>query len=449
MRREKVYSAVLAGYLLLCILLGGSAQGVWGLMALEILGIALIAAAAALIRSEPSDFPVGIFAFIIAVLLIVLLQLVPLPPGVWAMLPGRAAIANGFDSLGIARPQLPLSEVPYQSVMTLFSAIPALASFIFVLALKPRVRWIAAAVVAGTVLSVMLGALQVANGPNSWAYPYRISNTGAVGFFANHNHMATLLLISIPLGAVLVVLAKSPASSSAGRYGLGTALLILIVGGIALNGSLAASALALPVVLASASLFSANVSWRRLALAAAVVALVAGVALIGVAPVEGNQAGTGAATSLDSRVAIWTTTSKAIQDSFPFGTGLGSFEQVYRQFEDPALVTSTYVNHAHNDYLELLLELGLAGAVMIAAFLGWWLVTAGRIWRSQFGTPAARAATIATAVVLAHSIVDFPLRTAAVSSIFGACLGLMAQHSRSRAEVSSGERRPTRHVKLG
>lgn len=446
---QRTYSAGFAGYLLLCILFGGSGQGVWGLLALEILGIGFIAAAALLVRFEPSEFPVSVFALLAAGLVVVLVQLLPLPPAIWESLPGRAAIAHGFQSLGMTPPYLPISETPYQSVTTLFSAIPAIASFIFVLNVKPGPRWIAAAVVAGTVLSVMLGALQVANGPGSWPYLYRISNTGAVGFFANHNHLATLLLVSVPLGAGLVVLAKSSGSTTLGRYGLGAALLILIVGGIALNGSLAAFALAPPVILASASLLSTGNSWRRFMLPAAIVALVAGIAIIGMAPVEGHKGDAGALNSLDSRVAIWSTTSKAIHDSFPVGTGLGSFEMVYRQIEDPSLVTPAYVNHAHNDYVELVLELGLAGAVLIAAFLGWWAITAARIWASRFGTPAARAATIATAVVLAHSIVDFPLRTAAVSAIFGACIGLMAQHSRARAEVSSGERRPTRHVKLG
>jgi O-antigen ligase len=261
--------------------------------------------------------------------------------------------------------------------------------------------------------------------------------------------MATLLLISIPLGTALVVLAKSFRPSPAGRYGLGVALLVLVVGGIALNGSLAALALAGPVLLASASLLSASVKWRRFVLSAAIIAFVAGTALVAAGPVERDQSGSSALGSLDSRVAMWTTTYSAIQESFPVGTGLGSFEQVYRQFENPVQVTSAYVNHAHNDYLELVLELGLPGAALIALFLAWWGIVTARIWNSQFATPAARAATIATAAVLVHSIVDFPLRTAAISSIFGACLGLMAQHSRAGVQVRPGERRATRHVKLG
>ena len=114
-----------------------------------------------------------------------------------------------------------------------------------------------------------------------------------------------------------------------------------------------------------------------------------------------------------------------------------------------AAVTSEYVNHAHNDYLELVLELGAAGAVLIVLFLGWWAVAATRVWTSTLSTPFGRAATIATAAILAHSIVDYPLRTGALMAVFGAAIALMAQRSRSAPENKRSDLRPARHVKLG
>ena len=73
---------------------------------------------------------------------------------------------------------------------------------------------------------------------------------------------------------------------------------------------------------------------------------------------------------------------------------------------EPATVTVAWVNHAHNDYLELLLETGLAGLLLILAFLTWFVVQAARVWRSPFSSLFAKAATIAAAAILAHSIVD-------------------------------------------
>jgi hypothetical protein len=89
-----VTSAAVAAYLVLCILLGGSAQGVWGMLALELLGIVLIAIAAILASSHFRDLP---FAYINAVMATVLLKNVTLPHEICVSLPEREAIARGFD----------------------------------------------------------------------------------------------------------------------------------------------------------------------------------------------------------------------------------------------------------------------------------------------------------------------------------------------------------------
>lgn len=450
--RQRVRSMVVAGYLLLCILLGGSAQGIWSNLALQLLGIALIAWAA--IAPEPADEGAESPALLYLLLglsgLVVLLQLIPLPASIWTGLPGRSELAEGLALTGETGPWLPLSETPYRSVTALFAVIPGLALFIAVKMLRPSPRWLASAIVAGMACSIALGALQVAGGRDSSAYLYPVTNTGAVGVFANLNHMGTLLLVSIPFAAVLLVASKSRASGSAeGRWAAGIAALILILVGIALNGSLAAVSLALPVLLASAALIPAAVRWRSIALPLAGVALVGGVAMLAVTPIATAITTSGAETSISSRQEIWSTTLGAIRDTFPAGTGLGSFEQVYQQYENPTEVTTVYVNHAHNDYLELVLELGAPGLLLIMLFLGWWAVAAVSVWTSPLSTPFGRAATIASAAILAHSAVDYPLRTAAIAAIFGVAIALMAQRLRSAEAESSGRRRPARHVKLG
>jgi O-antigen ligase len=151
--------------------------------------------------------------------------------------------------------------------------------------------------------------------------------------------------------------------------------------------------------------------------------------------------------SIQTRMAIWSQTLRIVSDTFPFGTGLGSFQDIYAFYEDPALVRRFYVNNAHNDYLELLLETGLPGALLICGFLVWWAAGVHRVWRSSNADLIAKAATIASAAVLAHSIVDYPLRTAAISSIFAFCLAAMATFGSSARSVHPGER-STRHVRI-
>jgi hypothetical protein len=81
-------------------------------------------------------------------------------------------------------------------------------------------------------------------------------------------------------------------------------------------------------------------------------------------------------------------------------------------------------------------------------FLGWWILSALSAWRSADAGPFARAASIASAAILVHSVVDFPLRTAAISTAFAMCLALMADRRAVTASATS-DLRPTRHIVLG
>jgi O-antigen ligase len=129
---------------------------------------------------------------------------------------------------------------------------------------------------------------------------------------------------------------------------------------------------------------------------------------------------------------MWSATADSIAATFPVGTGLGTFAHVYALQDDPSAVDSSYVNHAHNDYLELILELGLPGLLLILAGLIWWGASAIGVWRSPSSTTLAKAATIASAALLAHSLVDFPLRTAGLATLLAACFGLIAQRAAGR-----------------
>lgn len=446
--KRMILASVVPAYLFLCIVLGGSAQGTWGKLALEILGVGLIAWAALRKPAESNVRPTFLYATLLVGLAVVAIQLIPLPASIWSALPGRDNLVSGFQLLGFPLPSLAISEAPFTSVMTLFAFIPAVAAFVATEKLRPPPRLLAIAVLAGTVLAVLFGAIQVADGPGSWAYFYKITNEGAVGFFANQNHMATLLLVTIPLTMALIhSAAGEKEAAKAGRRWMGFIVLVLVLVGVALNGSLAAYALVVPVVLASLASGQGLVRWRRFAIPIAVLAFAGGVLLLIGSPLSNAADDSDASRSVTSRLEIWKGTARVIGQNFPVGSGLGTFEQAYPQQEDPLAVGREYVNHAHDDYLELVTELGFAGALLILAFLAWWGATSIAIWRSRMSTPFAKAATVVTAAVLLHSIVDFPLRTSAIAAIFAAALALMAQPAlvaRDRREA-----RPSRHVKLG
>jgi len=256
-----------------------------------------------------------------------------------------------------------------------------------------------------------------------------------------------LLVVTLPFVAAFVATgAGRSVQRRAALLATGAAIALVLVVGVALNGSLAGYGLAPAVLAASAFILLPRRSRLRLwLLALAAILLAAGVAALEVTPIGSGRVGEHARSAVQSRAEILSTTSRAATDFMPFGSGLGSFRSVYRLYEGPEQVAPTYVVHAHNDYAELALELGLAGIALMLLFLAWWAAAVRRSLSSPEERPFASAAAIASGAILVHSFVDFPLRTAAVGACFAMCLALLAG-SRSARRPEKHELRPTRHV---
>jgi O-antigen ligase len=388
----------------------------------------------------------ALVGIVIAAALLALLQLVPLPPGLWTALPGREPIEEGYRTLGLALPWLPISMTPHATLTAIFFALPFLAVLLGMLFIpRSELRWIVAALVLGTFAGIALGAVQNAGG-EQWKI-YGVTNTGAVGFFANRNFFGTLLVVNIPFATAVIGSGAWLGSRSAliGKV-VGAVYLLAILIGIVLNRSLAAALIAVPVLVASVALLPLRQTWRMSVAAAGAVLLVGLAILLASSPIRSDLLGADAV-SVQTRISIWSQSLKIALDTFPFGTGLGSFREVYAFHENPLLVDRWYVNNAHNDYLELLLELGLPGILLAIAFFAWWLSEVRRVWTSAVDLTA-RAATIASGAILAHSLADYPLRTAAISSILGFCLGAMAISRESPARSPHPTRRKMRHVRI-
>ena len=442
-------SAVAPLYLLACLLLGGSAQGIWQNAVLQLAGVIIIAWAAAWPAEEPLNGQAKrILWLAIAAIAVVALQEVPLPPSLWAH-GVRAQLASDYQILGQAPPSLPISLSPYATLLTLLAIIPPLAMFCAIARLNAyRGSWLVAALVCGTLLGVLLGVLQVGTGPRSPWYLYAQTSYGsAVGFFANANHMATLLVVTLPfLAAIVAAGRQADVQRFSAMVVISVVLVLVLVTGIALNGSLAGYLLAVPVMAASALIVLRPRSrFRRVAAILAALSVIAAIGALTSSAIGSGRVGQAAGTAVQSRQVILKTTAKAIADTMPFGSGLGSFVPVYRLYENPDAVTTEYVVHAHNDYAEVALELGVAGVALMVLFLIWWASAVRAAWRQGEGKPFARAASVASAAILVHSLVDFPLRTAAISVCFAMCLALLADR-RQPTRQEPADLRPTRHL---
>jgi O-antigen ligase len=438
-------------FLFACLVLGGSPQGIWRNFILQLGGLGLIAWALMASNRSHSTSAGRLLLWLGGLwFALVLLQLVPLPPGLWSLLPGRLPAVEGFTLRGEPLPWLPLSLAPAETAATLpLIAVPlGIIAAIIVLGAY-RSRWCIAALVLGTCLSVLLGAVQISQGG---PYLYSNYNLGAAtGLFANSNHQATLLLATLPFLAALIGRQQQErrqrVSHALGGIVIALGAVAVIVLGIILNGSMAGLGLLLPVALASLALALPGKSAApRLLAGLALLLLLAGVTGIAVFSDAGSNA-----SSMTERSEIYRITLAAIGDSFPAGTGLGTFQAYYRLYEDPAQVNSFFINHAHSDLLEWVLETGLAGVILLAGLILWWATRALRLWRAEKPDLTALAATIASGAILAHSLVDYSLRDAAIQAVFAMSLAFMAEprshsaHRRSRS--SRGERAP-RHLTL-
>jgi O-antigen ligase len=436
-----------AGYLVACLLLGGaSAAGAPANALLQIVALGLILA---WLWRRDAPLPRearGLIWIAGAFLLLVLVTLIPLPPSLWAGLPFRDEILAGFQSIGMQPPALALSLAPPSTIWSALSLLPPAAMFLLVAGLSNEERrGLAVPLLTVASLSIVLGAFQLFGGTESPLRPYAITNTTSpVGFFANVNHEATLLLCSLPFTAFLAGRAAGRRSRSKRSGGaiISVAIGLFLAVGIAISGSSAGYGLFLPTALASLLIYRravvGRIAWPWTVGMALVLVVFAVAALRG--PLSSEAFAGDLSDQPASRRVLAGTTTRAIEDSFPVGTGLGTFVTVYRRYENPGRVTRQYANHAHNDYLELVLELGVAGLLLIVAFIAWWGAALVRVWRSEVpGAALARAASVAIGVVLLHSIVDYPLRTSAMAAVVAFACALMVPAARRESDVAEGE----------
>lgn len=442
-------SLVLGGFVLLAVLLGGASAGGFAANGiLQLLGAAVIAFAIA--RFDPRNLTGAersLWLLLVALAVLMMIQLVPLPPAMWTALPGRDPVIETFGALGIEPlPWMPLSLTPARTLAALVALLPPMAVLVLV-ARSNRTAAQAAlwALFGVVVLSVLMGLAQLSGGAGSPLYLYTITNAGAaVGFFSNTNHLSTLMLIALPLAAGVAARAKLRASGKAGGTTIVWMTLLLMsflaLMGLLLGGSLA-GLLLMPVALIGGFLVFRTVLSRRATLWFVIglgvsVALALGVVLLSPGITDFGTTSFGGS-GMD-RSYLWSVTGEAVRATFPAGSGFGSLEQVFRQFEDPATVGRTFANHAHSDLLEFVLESGVIGALLLLGFLLWYVGRTWMLWTDeQARDPVARGASVAVLLVLAHSLVDYPLRTAAIAVPFALCCALMARPPRSAQQPAA------------
>jgi O-antigen ligase len=445
---ERARPGVLPGFLIACVAFGGASQeNAIQSSALPLVAVFCLFWLAFDRRFSPMPKSARVVVwFAAAFVAIALIQLVPLPPDLWAHLPGRAGVKAGFEALGVPLPWLPLSLAPEKTISATLQILPPLAVFLIAVkspwrqAIAP-IAWLLPLLGAA---SVALGVAQVLGGEKSPLYLYPTTNRDApVGFFSNTNHLASFLVLCVPfVGVLLGRLRRSQQSGNAvvERVVFAVSLGGLCIAGVAIAGSLAGYILLLPALIAAFGIArkakTGSGGDRR-----SVLAFFFGMLALAMALATSPYV-LRATSSFDSALAdgnlsrpeLFARTIEGIEAQWPIGAGLGAFREAYPRFENADIVTSRYANHAHNDYLEFVFDAGVMGACLILAVLIWWGRRTVGIWTSALDEEGRmrRAASVAIAIVVLHSLVDYPLRTTASAAVAAFCLAVMIS-VRSRA----------------
>lgn len=362
-----------------------------------------------------------------ALALVIALQLVPLPPAWWQALPGRAFYAEAAAAYGLAQPWRPLAIAPDRALNALLALVPPAAALVGLAWLSRRERADLALPMALLALaSAVLGIAQMTGGAQTALQPYATNaRDAAAGLFANRNHEALLLALALPILAIWATgvdrVSKRVDPRRAGVAAVLGGLLILIVPttgsrtGLILAGLGLLMAVAIAAGPARRALAGLSRRRRRIALGAGVAAaallLFAALALGQAASVQRFFLLSAAD---DLRRQVLPTEMAMLRTFLPAGVGFGGFDPAFRRFEPFELLRFTYMNQSHNDLLQILIEGGLAGALLLAAAVVWWGWHTVALWRSSASLPYVRLGRVASgllALVALASATDYPLRT--------------------------------------
>lgn len=364
---------------------------------------------------------------LLLVVAIPLIQVVPVPAALVGWLPGRAEVYSGLDSLGVPAPAFRTWSLdPNATLASVRSLLPAAALLVLAVQIDPKWRSrMVGLVMSAAVLMVALGVAQVAQGSGSGLRFYTPTNAHeAVGLYANRNHYASFLVVALICvfgGVIRHGTARTPPNQRA-LHMLGWLLMsAILMLGVFLARS--RSAVGLAAVMSAIMLILAFISGKQLrgatrwlpiiVIAAGLVAVEFG--LDRIAARFGNLEG-GQRTDVLPHVLELTRRFAAS------GTGVGSFPAVYEAYAPVADLGPKIVNHAHNDWAEIWIDVGLPALLVLGLFARW-------VWqrlqelRVDWGNgQRENAERLVGALILLslclHSLLDYPLRTTSLSCVF-------------------------------
>ncbi len=454
-------------------LMGGGSR--YDISSAPLLRAASILFAAVSIALMPSRALTGLrvpLALIAALAVWMGIQLTPLPPSLWASLPLRGPIWEIDQLLGAPEHWRPISMAPSLTMNSLLSLCVPFAAFLVAAALpaaeRVRLWW---AIWAFGLASVVFGLLQIMGGPRSVFYLYRITNdTSPVGLFANRNHHALLLSISILAAGWLIsneILRRNgrplvvPALAASIVLFL---LFTLVIGSrMGLICGAASTIMAYAVVRWSYRFRAKPINQartlqrgrhrssdrfgvaRRIALNVLPLVLIVGLGILFYFSGRDNTVGRlfqGDGVE-EFRIATLATVTALMKQVWLLGAGFGSFARVYQIVEPDALLREAYFNQAHNDWFQIVIEGGLPAVLIFAGGAIWillQLVSAARARGVPLRGEMAETVTVAAtfAVLISGAAVDYPLRVPSIMMVAAILIVILVRHREEAFNTNRG-----------
>lgn len=433
-RSEAAPFWALVAFLALTFFTGGGARGdIQSLVILRPVAVIVCGIALWSLRWEHVQAHKFLFGMAAAIFGLVGFHLVPLPPSVWGSLPGREIITEIDKTAGLGAVWRPIAMVPSAAWNAFYSLFVPLAVLLLGVQLSREERFKLLPVLLGLgLLSGLWGLLQAIGDPQGPLYLYRVTNNGsAVGLFSNRNHQAILLAMLFPMLAIYAFAGVRTEEQAKVRGYVALAAGAVLVPLLLVTGSraglvlgvigLASTALLYrkPVVTVPKKRRGNKLDLRWLLGAFAVLCL--GALTVIMSRAEALQRISAPDQTEDLRFQAWPYIMDMAWKYFPVGSGVGSFVEVFQIDEPYSLLQPTYFNHAHNDWLEVYMTMGLPGLLILAMAIYAIALATSHAFRASAGegreNPYARLGAVMIAIIAIGSIGDYPLRAPSLAAI--------------------------------
>lgn len=284
---------------------------------------------------------------------------------------------------------------------------------------KESVVHLMVAVILIGLLEVIYGLFQVWTGHEMVLWQKKEFHLGFVsGTYLNRNHFAGLLELSlgVSFGFWLEAFRQK---STLKTFGWGLAIMLMLTGFVQSGSRMGNASLFLSLFILSASFFGKGRNGSRafffFAFFFLAVAVIANRHTFFLRIEDLNQ---NWFYWDEARIIAWKNALQVVRDYPWFGIGLGSFEWVFPAYQSEQLYM--YWAHLHQDYLELLVSLGIPGFVFL------FLAFAGFAWRflrnfpafESFAFPFVWGNSVSILSFLLHGFTDFNLAVPANNLVF-------------------------------